>query len=320
LILRRKKYCFNPVTLTYDEIKPDWKKRFKFFFFAFLVVVFIGLSSGYVFNRLIGSPEAMKLEKQKNTLQETISQMIERCDTYTNRLEKEYFISDNTYRTILQIDTLPLSMRLAGTGGSRTEKDFGLNSNLSLQLDQAIDKLRHQLQIQSTSFETVYSRALEHSAQLSHLPAIKPVSARDIIMISNDFGMRTDPFLNLEQIHTGLDFVAPQGSNVYATADGIVTFTQYSRTGYGNEIVIDHKFGFGSRYAHLNEILVELGQTIQRGQLIGRVGETGRATGPHLHYEVLQNNKPVNPSFYYDNSLTLKEYDVIVQKALKETN
>ncbi len=106
-------------------------------------------------------------------------------------------------------------------------------------------------------------------------------------MISSNFGLRADPFLEHQEVHNGLDFVAATGKNVYATGDGSVTLVKESRIGYGNEIFIDHGYGFGSSYAHLSQILVEEGQIVKRGQLIGKVGESGRATGPHLHYEVL---------------------------------
>ena len=154
-----------------------------------------------------------------------------------------------------------------------------------------------------------------HARHLKHMPAIMPVAQNDLFMISTDFGMRTDPFNHVEQLHTGLDFVAPTGKNVYATGDGTVTFMQLSRTGYGNEIVIDHAFGFGSRYAHLDTILVTGGQKVKRGQLIGRVGASGRTTGPHLHYEVLYENRPVNPEYYFDNGLSTDEYRQILNQA-----
>jgi murein DD-endopeptidase MepM/ murein hydrolase activator NlpD len=183
-----------------------------------------------------------------------------------------------------------------------------------------INVLNLQLQVESNSLEMLYEKALEHSMLQTHLPAIQPVDKKDLIMISSNFGVRSDPFFFVEKVHNGLDFVTSSGRNVYATGDGTVTFVQYSRTGYGNEIVIDHKFGFGSRYAHLNNIQVKGGDKVKRGQIIGTVGETGRSTGPHLHYEVLYKNKPVNPSFYFDTSLTREEFAQIINKAGKDTD
>jgi len=173
------------------------------------------------------------------------------------------------------------------------------------------------LKIQSGSYKVVYEKAREHATGLSHIPAIQPISRNDLVMVSSNFGMRSDPFLELPGVHCGLDFVAPTGTDVFATGDGNVTFLQFSRTGYGNEIVIDHAFGFGSRYAHLDQILVSEGQKVRRGQMIGKVGRSGRATGPHLHYEVLYEGKPVNPAFYFDSSLTEEEYEQILKLASK---
>jgi murein DD-endopeptidase MepM/ murein hydrolase activator NlpD len=180
--------------------------------------------------------------------------------------------------------------------------------------------LNHQLSIQSESYEILLLKAREHAMQFSHIPAIQPVSRTDLYSISSDFGVRTDPFYFHQKVHCGLDFVAAEGKSVYATGDGIVTFIQFSRTGYGNEIIIDHSFGFGSRYAHLDTILVTEGQKVKRGQMIGRVGKSGRATGPHLHYEVLYEKKPVNPALYFDSSLTVQEYKQILEMAANKTN
>jgi len=236
---------------------------------------------------------------------------------FSNLLRKDHFPKDNSYRTILQIDTLPYSLRNAGTGGSSSDVAFSLNSDMSRDLDNLISKLNLQLKIQSGSYEVVFEKAREHAVGLTHMPAIQPIYEKDLVMISSNFGVRSDPFLDQKGVHCGLDFVAPIGTNVYATGDGTVTFQQISRTGYGNEIVIDHAFGFGSRYAHLDQILVSLGQKIKRGQLIGKVGRSGRSTGPHLHYEVLYEGKPVNPAFYFDSSLTSDEYLEILKLASK---
>ncbi len=232
-------------------------------------------------------------------------------------LQKELFVKDNHYRTILQMDTLSSSLRQAGTGGSATLNGITLQNNLVYQVENIINRLNSQLKVQSGSFNALYEKAKEYAAEQTHLPAIIPVSQEDLIMVSSDFGIRSDPFFFMERVHCGLDFVAQAGKAVHATGDGTVTFVQYSRTGYGNEIVIDHTYGFGSRYAHLETIKVKEGEKVKRGQIIGTVGETGRATGPHLHYEVLYDRKPVNPSYYFDTSLTEDEYAQIVSKANK---
>jgi hypothetical protein len=320
LIFRKKKYHFNPVTLAFEEIIIPRGRRVRKILLLLLSGLTFIMLAGFVLNQVFDSRESILLEKQVAVLNHEMQKMVVKGRSFSQALRQDLFKKDNTYRTILEIDTLPYSVRLAGTGGSAHEYELVSQYNLSHQVDYMIDKLNRQLKIQSNSFETLYKTALEHSYQQTHLPAIQPVSDHDLIMISSDFGWRSDPFHFLQSVHSGLDFVTAAGKNVYATGDGIVTFMQLSRTGYGNEILIDHKFGFTSRYAHLQSISVKEGDTVKRGQVIGKVGETGRATGPHLHYEVLYQHRPVNPSFYFDNSLTNEEYAQILKLASKETN
>jgi murein DD-endopeptidase MepM/ murein hydrolase activator NlpD len=280
----------------------------------------VTILSGYLLSNVFGSAESKILERRVSSLNLEMRLLIKKGSLFSSRLRNNHFPKDNNYRMILQIDTLPYSLRDAGTGGSAMDAALSLNNNVSYQLDNLITKLHTQLQIQTGSYETVFEKAREHALQLTHMPAIQPINQNDLVMISSNFGIRSDPFLDQQEVHSGLDFVAAVGKNVYATGDGTVTFVQISRTGYGNEIVIDHAFGFGSRYAHLDQVLVTEGQKIKRGQVIGKVGQSGRATGPHLHYEVLYENKPVNPAFYYDNSLTVEEYQQILKLASNKSN
>jgi len=319
LILRKKKYYFNQTSLTFEEIRPGKKRRWFDLFSYMFGIVFVTFLSGYLLSSTFGSPEARILEKELSSLKKDMHSLLNKGKNISSLLHNEVFPKDNAYRTILQIDTLPVSLRDAGTGGSAADQGFTNINDLSYQLDIMVSKLNRQLKIQSVSYETVYQKAMIHASLLTHMPAILPVAQNDLIMISSDFGVRSDPFNHVEQLHNGLDFVAPTGRNVYATGDGTVTFMQLSRTGYGNEIVIDHAFGFGSRYAHLDTILVTGGQKVKRGQLIGRVGASGRATGPHLHYEVLYENRPVNPAYYFDNGLSTDEYRQILNQASGET-
>ena len=318
MILRKKKYRFNPTTLLYEEIKVDRKHHFRNLILYLIVTLIVVALSGYILNYSFGSHESRLLEKQVSVLNREMQVLFNKGKQISSSLRNDLFRKDNDYRTILQIDSIPYSYRIAGSGGSAATGRLPLKNDLTYQLDNLINSLNQQLQFQSGSFQIIYEKALEHSTQLVNLPAIQPVSQNDLIMISSHFGVRSDPFYFFEQVHSGLDFVAPAGKNVYATGNGTVTFVQYSRTGYGNEIVIDHKFGFGSRYGHLDTVLVKEGEAIKRGQVIGTVGQTGRATGPHLHYEVLYENKPVNPSFYFDSSLTREEYAQIIHKANRD--
>lgn len=320
MIFSRKKYRYNPVTLTFEEITVSHWHRIKTIFLYFAGFLAFAMLAGFVLSRFFDSHETRALEKQVAFLQNQMKSIWDKGSEVSSSLTKDIFVKDNQYRMILQIDTISYSYRLSGTGGSALDNGLAVKNDLSYQIDNLIENLNRQLKTQSGSFYTLYNKALEHSSQQTHVPAILPVSETDLVMVSSDFGIRNDPFHFFERNHNGLDFVAAPGKKVYATGDGTVTFTKHSRTGYGNEIVIDHKFGFASRYAHLESIMVKDGAIIKRGQVIGTVGETGRATGPHLHYEVLYKHQPVNPAYYFDTSLTNEEYAEIIQRASKENN
>jgi murein DD-endopeptidase MepM/ murein hydrolase activator NlpD len=315
LILRKKKYHFNPVTLTFEEIKLSKRDRTLIFIshtFISLIVIFI---SGLLFNWVLDSPESIKLKNQIVRLHQEMKKLAVKGNEFSSYLRKDLFKKDNTYRMILQMDTLPGSILIAGRGGSAAAGELARKGDLEYQVNDIIKSLNYQVQIQSASIKALDDKVQEYSAVQTHMPAILPVAQKDLIMISTDFGVRSDPFSFLSRNHNGLDFIAPAGKNVFATGDGIVTFVQHSRTGYGNEIVIDHGFGFASRYAHLSLILVKNNEEVKRGQIVGKVGETGRTTGPHLHYEVLYGHKPVNPSYYFDTDLTIEEFDQIINIA-----
>lgn len=314
MFFNHKKYYLNPDTLTYEEIRKN--KVSGILKFASITIFFVVLAfvSGFLFNQEFGSVESRLLEAKIDSLSQRMFLLLDRGTEYSRILETKIFSNDNNYRLILQLDTMPYSMRQAGWGGSAAVNEMVQKENLTYQLSEMVTSLNHQLQLQSQSFSALYSRALQHAAENTHLPAIQPVAKEDLVMIGSYFGIRVDPFLAVERQHQGLDFVAAPGKKVYATGDGIVTFVSYSRTGYGNEIVIDHRFGFSTRYGHLGSIIVKEGDQVKRGQVIGTVGATGRATGPHLHYEVLYCNQPVNPSFYFDTTLTSEEFAQITNQ------
>jgi len=166
------------------------------------------------------------------------------------------------------------------------------------------------LSIQSKSFDDLIKLAKNHNNKIQCIPAIQPVSNKDLSRISSGFGHRIDPHYGIRKMHTGTDFAAPRGTPVYATGNGkVIKAESKSRSGYGKNIIIDHGYSYKTQYAHLNRLAVRLGQTVKRGELIGYVGSTGKSTSPHLHYEVRINDKKVNPIDYFYNDLTIEEYD-----------
>jgi murein DD-endopeptidase MepM/ murein hydrolase activator NlpD len=147
---------------------------------------------------------------------------------------------------------------------------------------------------------------------LACIPAIQPISSKDIKHEPSGYGMRIHPIYKYQKFHTGMDFTANIGAKIYAAGNGVVEKAEYG-SGYGNHVVINHGYGYQTLYAHMEKIVVRVGQKVKRGELIGYVGNTGLSVGPHLHYEVHKNGEPVNPVHFYYNDLTPAEYKHLVE-------
>lgn len=311
---RKKIYHYNDHLLAFEEIQVSRKEKArKLLFFTVLVLCISGLG-GYLFYHHVFAPEKIVLTKKIASLESDVERLAASCDSLGLVLAGTYFPRDNYYRVILGIDTLPFTIRTAGSGGSLMTPALSQGSSLSHRVKQKINQLNTQANIQLYSLEMLQEAAVQKEKEHHAIPAIQPIARKDLILVSSFFGKRCDPFFHEEADHCGLDFVAPVGTEVYAAGEGIVTLLNFSRTGYGNELVINHSFGYSSRYAHLKKFFVSEGEWVKRGQLIGLVGNSGRSTGPHLHYEVRYEGRPVNPAFYYSDDLTDNEFHLLTNK------
>jgi murein DD-endopeptidase MepM/ murein hydrolase activator NlpD len=154
---------------------------------------------------------------------------------------------------------------------------------------------------------------MDKEEMLACTPAIQPIANKTLKEISSGFGWRIQPLYKIRQFHPGQDFAAQIGTPVYATANGVVEKVESSFHGYGNNIIINHGFGYKTLYGHLSGFAVKEGQKVKRGATIGYVGNTGMSTGPHLHYEVIKNDEKINPINFFFNDLTAEQYDQILQ-------
>lgn len=221
---------------------------------------------------------------------------------------------DNLYRAILQADPIPLSVRNPRGINPLFYEDLlnMTNSQIAVGTAKKLDELKRQVYIQSKSYDELVDLFINNEKRLDHLPAIQPVLFKDLTRMASGYGWRTDPIHNVRRFHHGMDFTAPTGTDIYATANGIVE-SQGWRQGFGNCVVIDHGFNYKTLYAHMHRIFVRKGQSVHRGEIIGHVGNTGKSTGPHLHYEVHHKGSPVDPRNYYFLDLSHEEYDLMVQ-------
>lgn len=315
--MAKTRYTFNTRTLTYEEHKfTPGQKILKFLFFVIsslafsAVLIFLSFTFFESPKERILEREVSQYELQYHIMNDRLAQMQKLMDELSDR-------DDNIYRVIFEAEPIPKSVRRAGYGGiDRYSRLEGYeNSELLIETSKKLDKIASQVYVQSKSFDEVYDLALNKEKMLASIPAIQPVSNTDLKRLSSYYGYRPDPIYKVRKFHAGVDFSAPQGTAVYSPGEGVVTKVKRSRRGYGNTIEIDHGFGYVTFYAHLKEFKVKKGQKVKRGELIATVGNSGKSTAPHLHYEVRKNNRTVNPIYYFFNDLTPEEFETILDRS-----
>ena len=314
--MRKVYYIYNPRTQTYDRIYPTVHQRLM----SHLRRLFIGMGLGaacFIAPLIIfGSPSEKELRKENSRLQAQYNVLSHRMDEAMGVLQDIQQRDDNLYRVIFQADPISPAVRQASYGGTnRYEPLMDMaDAELVVNTTQKLDVLYRQLYLQSRSFDEVVEMCRQHDEMLRCIPAIQPVSNKDLKQTASGYGTRVDPIYGTTRFHAGMDFSANPGTDVYATGDGTVVKMGW-QTGYGNVIIIDHGFGYETWYAHLQEFRTKLGKKVVRGEVIGGVGSTGKSTGPHLHYEVHVKGQVVNPVNYYFMDLNAEDYDRMIQLA-----
>jgi murein DD-endopeptidase MepM/ murein hydrolase activator NlpD len=315
----KTKYKFNHETLSFDRIRLGIRQTFLRLFGYFIASLFLAGIYGFIFAFIFDSPQekALKREIEQLTLQyELMNREMENVEKVLGHLQET---DDNLYRTIFETEPVPSSYRDGGIGGvNRYEELEGFsNSELVVQTAMRLDKIRKRIYVQSQSFDELIAFASEKEEMLSSIPAIQPLSNKDLKRTASGFGYRIHPIYKISKFHSGMDFTAPTGTEVYATGNGVISTVKSARRELGNHIIVDHGFGYTTVYGHLDKFNVREGQKVKRGDVIGFVGSTGLSTAPHLHYEVLVNGRYVDPALYYFNDLTPEEYNRMLEISSK---
>lgn len=312
-----KKYFINPETLRIERVRLSPKRRLRNLLLIGLGLVALAVLLRFGFERYYPTPRQLIYERENATLRSDYVALNDELREVESNLAELRNRDDRFYRSILSLDPVPSSIREAGTGGSapysrlRNLREPGVVMDVS----QRIDKISSRMQIQSISLENVYSQAIDNQHFLACKPSINPISSADPYWLTSPYGLRMDPFTHRRSIHRGIDLAGPYGLEIHASGGGTVISAAYSRYGYGKEVIVDHGFGFRTRYAHLKEIRVKPGQKLERGEVLGTLGSTGRSTGPHLHYEIIKNGRTVNPMYYFYENLSPNEYTLIASRA-----
>ena len=315
--MKKIKYYFNTHTLRYEKlVTPLRVKLLRVFAFIATAVVTAGIIVVIAF-QYIDSPKTIMLAQQNADLKNNYALIQKQVSTLQQEMDELQNRDNNVYRSIFESSPIPDSARLKAM---EKLKEVQLVANLgqtdlTKSVSSQLNRLSLLVAYQQKSFNDIEAMVKNKEKLLAAIPAIQPVSDKDLTRIASGFGTRIDPVYKVPKFHAGLDFAAPIGTPIYATADGTVTDAGYDAGGYGNRVIINHAYGYETLYGHMYKTKARPGQKVKRGELIGYVGSTGKSTGPHCHYEVHRNGAPVDPVYYFYNDLTPEQYDRLLKLA-----
>ena len=312
--MAKKTYKINPKTLAMEQVEQGlgyWLRQTGIYILAGII---LGVLFLFLFLTFFPSPREKQLLREKESMQsqlEILNQQVDQMQIVMTDLQQR---DDNLYRVLFGAEPIPLSIRQ----GTQHKIDYYdsiaamTDNQLAAELTQKVDMLEKELYTQAKSYDEVLEMAKNQEIRMENIPAIQPVMNKDLKRVASGYGMRIDPVYHVRKFHQGMDFSAPIGTDVFATGNAKVEFAGW-RQGYGNTVILDHGYGYKTLYAHLYKVLVRKGQKVRRSDIIALVGNTGKSTGPHLHYEVRLNGKPVDPRNYYFYDLSPEEYDQMLQ-------
>jgi murein DD-endopeptidase MepM/ murein hydrolase activator NlpD len=298
--MKKIKYYYNTNTLRYEkQVVPLRVALLRILAFLSAAIV-TGLIIVAVAFRFLDSPKEKILRLE--------------IDERLKQLEKR---DNEVYRSIFEASPIPDSARAKQI---ETKKELQLlagldNDELTDGMFKTLGILYNRVMHQEVSYKEIEGMIRNKEKLLASTPAIQPINNKDLNRLSSGFSYRIDPIYKTVKFHAGLDFSAPSGTPIYATAQGVVKTAGNLGNGYGNHVVINHGYQYTTLYGHMFRIKVRPGQRVKRGEVIGYVGNTGKSTGPHLHYEVMKGGKHLDPIYFFYNDLTPEQYQQILKIA-----
>ena len=315
--MKKIKYYYNTHTLRYEKLEVPLRVKLLRVFGFLAAALFTAFIISYLAFRFIGSPGEKILQAENARLRDRYQDLNAKVRNLQEQMAELERRDNQVYRTIFEADPLPDSIRASKqelqaelARLARIEED-----ELSYSVQAALTILSKRIKVQEKSYQELAGLIRNKERILAATPAIQPVSNKDLSRIASGFGLRIDPIYKTVKMHAGLDFTAPQGTPIYATADGSVKSAGYSNSGYGNHVIISHGYGYETLYGHMVRIKARGGQRVKRGEIIGYVGSTGKSTGPHCHYEVRKNSQKLDPVYYFYNDLSPKQFDELLKRA-----
>jgi murein DD-endopeptidase MepM/ murein hydrolase activator NlpD len=315
--MKKIKYYYNTHTLRYEKLETPLRvKLLRIFGFIAAALVTAMLISFFAF-RFVGSPNEKLLRSENERMKDKFREMSRQMKTVQQKMEELEKRDNEVYRSIFEATPIPDSAR-----AKEMEKQLQIaivesmeDHELINSIVKSLNNISNRVGRQKKSFEEVTDLLKNKEKLLASTPAIQPVSNKDLERIASGFGYRIDPIYKTVKLHAGLDFTAPSGTPIYATADGNVETAGNRGDGYGNVVIINHGYGYKTLYGHMYRIKARGGQRVKRGEVIGWVGSTGKSTGPHCHYEVIKNGNKIDPVYFFYNDLTPEQFDRLLKKA-----
>ncbi len=309
---RKVYYRYNQLTDSYERVYPSRRSRYLSAIVRYGSAVCLAIAAFLALNGVIDLPKERLLRAENRELNDRLEMLEARMERAQAVMTDLADRDNNFYRVMMQADPISDAKRYAGL--ERSNLGAMSDNSLASALNDKMEMLEREIVVQSRSFDELRQLASGRADRLAHIPAIQPISEANLKQMASGYGRRVDPIYGTVKMHEGMDFTCNIGTPVYATGDGTVCFADW-HSGYGYCIDIDHGYNYLTRYAHLSKISVRNGQSVKRGDLIGLSGDTGKSTGPHVHYEVRLKNVPQNPVNYYFYDLTPDEYAAMIEHA-----
>ena len=315
--MKKVKYFFNTHTLRYEKLSAPLRVRLLQVIGYIAASIVTGILIFAITFRYVDSPKEKYMRQQNDDLKQNYSVLQERVKQLELQMDEIESRDNNVYRSIFGSDPVPDSARVKDI---ETKKEVKLvqsmgETELVNSMTAQLNNLSLRTAYQSKSFVDIADLVKNKEKLLAATPSIQPVSNKNLNRVALGFGYRIDPIYKDRRLHAGLDFTAPTGTPIYATADGLVRDAGFNTGGYGNRVLISHGFGYETTYSHMYRIKARIGQRVKRGEVIGYIGSTGKSTGPHCHYEVHRNGVAVDPIYYFYNDLTPAQFDRILKLA-----
>jgi murein DD-endopeptidase MepM/ murein hydrolase activator NlpD len=313
--MKKIKYYYNTNTLRYEKLVVPLRVkllRILGFLSAVLVSCFIVVSIAFQY---LPSPREQQQRTKVSNIQEHYDELnreVEKLKGQMQDLEKR---DNGVYRSIFEASPIPDSAREKAMASEAEQKLVASmeDDDIAQSIAESMSTLANRMKYEQKSYDDIEKMIANKQQLLAATPAIQPVSNKDLTRVASGYGYRIDPIYKTTKFHAGLDFTAPQGTPIYATANGTVEVAGFTEGGYGNHVVINHGYGYQTLYGHMFKVKAHVGQVVKRGEVIGYVGSTGKSTGPHCHYEVHKNGVPVDPIYFFYNDLSPEQFDRILK-------